>query len=331
MNYKLLPPLEDRMYLYFFGKNINNIKFKYNTKKMIVLNRLPYQQYQRGMDFRLWKKISTRKKKFKIYLNKFQEKFCEDLWFSQLQKFKFVNKIFNSIRKEPNAFHLFYKIKKVLTLEKVKEIKTTKDNFVVVWYSQKAALKNLLLKLDYKFPQYLEFKTVFVTTVEFQYWYKELDVNIYFKWNRVNIYICLPKKCKKTKYTYANFKKELSFLKNMYIQRSIKLTEDEEYERSVYWYKESWLQPENLMRDVLVLQYEQQLQKAAEKKAKLRERLRNSPYTLADYYRWRSEIPEQDRIRRERIALLEKQERDNYALFEEMKNATTCLIEGLLE
>jgi hypothetical protein len=219
---RLLKVLEDRMYLYFYGKNINNIKFKYNTKKMIVLNRLPFLKGQHGIDNRILNKIARRRKLSKIHLKKFKTKSISSVFFTTKQKWKLVRRIFRNVKKAPICYTLFFKVH-----EDIYKVNLKKDVFIVSFYSEKAALKKLLLALDYVFEEYQEFKTVFVTTVEFHYWYEELHVDVSFKWNRVKITVGLTSK----------YKTALQLLKNLYIQRRFKAIEDEEYERSVFWYK----------------------------------------------------------------------------------------------
>ncbi len=219
---KLLNKVEDRMHLYFFGKNINNIKFKYNTKKMVVLNRLPFKMGQYGTDSRLIRKILKRRKKSRAYLQHLKSRTISNLFLTDKQRLKLINRIFRSINKNPECFTFFYKLKSDLNSVNLKN-----DIFIVSWYSQKAALKKLLLAIDFLFEDYEAYKAVFVISVEFQYWFKDLNIEISFQWNRVRIIIWLT----------IDFKKNFNILKNLYIERKFKEIEDYEYDNFLFWYK----------------------------------------------------------------------------------------------
>jgi hypothetical protein len=99
------------MYLYFCGKNINNIKFKYNTKRMVVLHRLPFFKGQRGIDFKILHKIAKRKKRSKTYIKKLPSKFISTVFFTDKQKVKLINRIFRNIQKTPDRYEFFYKVR----------------------------------------------------------------------------------------------------------------------------------------------------------------------------------------------------------------------------
>jgi len=222
MEIKLLKKLEERMYLYFFGKNINNIKFKYNTKKMIVCNRLPFFRGGKGMDWRLLNKVAKRKKRTKMHKLKFTTKYKSSVLFTEKQKLKLVNKIFKLVTKTPIIYNFFFILR-----EGIEVVNWRKDPFIITWYSGKAPLKKLLLALDIVFEDYVSYNNTFVTTAEFHYWYKEIFIDVLFERNRVKFLIGLPKQ----------FKKEIYLCKKMYFLRRFKELDDEEFERSVFWYR----------------------------------------------------------------------------------------------
>jgi len=153
---------------------------------------------------------------------KFKKLYKSSVFFTEKQKLKLVNKIFNLIKKAPSLYTFFFKVK-----EGANVINRHRDPFLITWYSGKAPLKKLLLALDFVFEEYALYNNTFVTTAEIHYWYDDIFIDVSFEWNRVRFLIGLPKK----------FKNEINFCKKLYFLRRFKELDDEEFERSVFWYR----------------------------------------------------------------------------------------------
>lgn len=235
-----LKVLEDRMYLYFCGKNLNTIK--YNTRKMVVINRLNFFIKNKGIDYKLLGKINRRKKKSKQFLLYFNKRVYGDGvgGFTERQKWKFVNRIFRNFKKTPLAYNISF-----ILNENEMDLEVHKRVLILNWYSEKALLKKVLATLNIDFEHYLNYKVVFAIRVEFHYWSKknaELHVEAYLENNRVRFIVILPSiyKIPIYKKRYKNFKKTFKKIINYIFYKEFKSLEDEEIERSIFWLK-SWV------------------------------------------------------------------------------------------